>query len=59
MFNNLYFGIRKHILIMTVIILVGIAIDQDPVGYNTSGTRNVYFHGPQSIVSILSILGET
>ena len=40
--------------------LVGIAIAQDPAGYNlSSGLRNVYFHGPHSILSILSTLGQT
>jgi hypothetical protein len=38
-------------------ILVGIAIAQDPAGYNpSSGLRNVYFHGPWSILSALSTL---
>jgi hypothetical protein len=40
--------------------LVGIAIAQDPVGYDSSsGLRNVYFHGPHSILSVLSTLGQT
>jgi hypothetical protein len=40
-------------------VLVGIAIAQDPAGYDpTSGLRNVYFHGPHSIFSALSILGQ-
>lgn len=35
--------------------LVGIAIAQDPAGYNSSsGLRNVFFHGPHSIHSALS-----
>lgn len=38
--------------------LIGIAIAQDPAGYETSsGLRNVYFHGPQSILSVVSRLG--
>jgi hypothetical protein len=36
--------------------LVGIAIAQDPAGYNSSGSRNVFFHGPHSILSALSTL---
>lgn len=41
-------------------ILVGIAISQDLAGYDSSsGLRNVYFHGPYSILSILSTLGKT
>lgn len=40
--------------------LVGIAITEDPAGYApSSGSRNVYFHGPHSIFSILSTLGHT
>jgi hypothetical protein len=40
-------------------ILIGIAIAQDPSGYApTTGLRNVYFHGPHSILSALSILGQ-
>jgi hypothetical protein len=40
-------------------LLVGIAIAQDPAGYNSSsGLRNVYFHGPWSILSALSTLGN-
>ncbi len=40
-------------------ILVGIAIAQDPAGHNPSSElRNVYFHGPWSILSALSILGK-
>jgi hypothetical protein len=39
--------------------LVGVAIAQDPSGYNTSGHRNVYFHGPQSILSAFSTLGNS
>ena len=39
--------------------LVGIAIAEDPNGYDpSSGLRNVYFHGPHSILSALSILGQ-
>lgn len=41
-------------------ILVGIAIAEDPDGYDkVLGLRNVYFHGPHSILSALAILGET
>lgn len=41
-------------------ILIGIAIAQDPAGYDPSSKlRNVYFHGPHSILSALSILGKT
>ncbi len=41
-------------------ILVGIAIAQDPSGYHpSSGLRNVYFHGPYSILSALSTLGNS
>ena len=41
-------------------ILVGIAIAEDPFGYNSSsGLRNVYFHGPHSILSVLTTLGQT
>jgi hypothetical protein len=41
-------------------ILVGIAIAQDPFGYDSSsGLRNVYFHGPHSILSVLSTVGQT
>ncbi len=37
--------------------LVGIAIAQDPAGYDPSSRlRNVYFHGPYSILSALSKL---
>ncbi|MGC2594651.1 MAG: hypothetical protein WA347_00045 [Rhabdochlamydiaceae bacterium] len=40
-------------------VLVGIAIAQDPAGYAPSaGLRNVYFHGPYSILSALSSLGQ-
>ena len=40
--------------------LVGIAIAQDPAGYNPSSRlRNVYFHGLHSILSALSTLGQT
>ncbi len=40
-------------------ILIGIAITQDPAGYDaSSGLRNVYFHGPHSILSVLSTLGK-
>ncbi len=40
--------------------LIGIAITQAPDGYNpSSGQRNVYFHGPQSILSVISRLGKT
>lgn len=40
-------------------ILVGIAIAQDPAGYDPlSGVRNVYFHGPYSILAALSTLGQ-
>lgn len=39
--------------------LVGIAIAQDPAGYNSSsGFRNVYFHGPHSILSLLNTLNS-
>lgn len=39
--------------------LVGIAIAQDPAGYNdSSGLRNVYFHGPHSILSMLDTLNS-
>ena len=39
--------------------LVGIAIAQDPMGYNPStGLRYVYFHGPYSILLALSTLGQ-
>jgi hypothetical protein len=38
--------------------LVGIAIAQDPVYDASSGSRNVYFHGPESILSMLSTLGK-
>lgn len=38
--------------------LVGIAIAQDPAGYNSFGLRNVYFQGPHSILSAISILGK-
>jgi hypothetical protein len=35
--------------------LVGIAIAQDPDGYDlVTGVRNVYFHGPHSILALLS-----
>lgn len=38
-------------------VLIGIAIAQDLAGYNTAtGFRNVYFHGPQSIVKLLSTI---
>ncbi len=41
-------------------LLVGIAIAQDPAGYDSSsGLRNVYFHGPRSILAALSTLGRT
>ncbi len=41
-------------------ILVGIAIAQDPAGYDpSSGLRNVYFHGSHSILSVISTLGQT
>ncbi|MES2273777.1 MAG: type IV toxin-antitoxin system AbiEi family antitoxin domain-containing protein [Chlamydiota bacterium] len=41
-------------------LLIGIAIAQDPIGYDpSSGLRNVYFHGPHSILSALSTLGQT
>jgi hypothetical protein len=33
--------------------LIGIAIAQEPTGYDSSGLRNVYFHGPHSILSML------
>ncbi len=37
--------------------LIGIAIAQDPAGYNpSSGLRNVFFHGPHSILSAFSTL---
>ena len=37
--------------------LIGIAIAQDPTGYDlSSGLRNVYFHGSHSILSVLLIL---
>jgi hypothetical protein len=40
--------------------LVGIAIAQDIASYDpSSGLRNVYFHGPHSILSVLSTLGKT
>ncbi len=39
-------------------VLIGIAFAQDS-GYDpSSGFRNVYFHGPHSILSALSILGQ-
>jgi hypothetical protein len=39
--------------------LVGIAISQDPAGYDgSSGLRNVYFHGPHSILSMLNIFNS-
>jgi hypothetical protein len=38
-------------------VLIGIAIAQDPAGYDpASGLRNVFFHGPWSILSALSRL---
>jgi hypothetical protein len=41
-------------------ILVGIAIAQDMMGYDSSpGSGDVYFHGPQSILSVLSTLERT
>lgn len=41
-------------------ILVGIAIAQDPTGYDfSSGLRNIYFHGLHSILSALPTLGQT
>ncbi len=40
--------------------LVGIAFAQDTTGYDpSSGLRNVYFHGPHSILSIISTYGQT
>jgi len=39
--------------------LIGIAIAQDPVGYDSSsGLRKVYFHGPHSILSMLDTLNS-
>ncbi len=44
----------------TIPVLVGIAIAEDPASYeSSSGSRNVYFHGPHSILSVVSTLGET
>jgi len=41
-------------------ILVGIAIAEDPIGYNpSSGSRDIYFHGTNSILSLLSIAGHS
>lgn len=40
-------------------ILIGIAIAQGPEGYDSSsGLRNVYFHGPHSILSMLDIFNS-
>ena len=40
--------------------LVGIAFAENPAGYDpSSGSRNVYFHGPHSILSVISTYGQT